>query len=132
MYRLSNDETLFESDKEASLKSLQMSIGRGAFFRVIESDGVIRGWILARIVRREFLKDLSLQQHFCCVSFKGIRAVRAVIKLHAALIEEAYIKNIRYVESSGSHMDTKNTFVRILEREGWERRGYLAVLDLQR
>ena len=50
--------------------------------------------------------------------------------LHQELIEEAKRLDIKLVMSTGSHFDEDNTFTKILERYGWERRGYIAIKKL--
>jgi tRNA 2-selenouridine synthase SelU len=56
----------------------------------------------------------------------GIKAVKAVVTLHHSLEREAKRLGIKRLISMSNHLDERNTFVRILEKEGWDRRHYLA------
>jgi hypothetical protein len=46
------------------------------------------------------------------------------------MIEEAKRLDIHLAMSTGSHLDENNTFTKILERYGWERRGHVAIKKL--
>jgi predicted N-acetyltransferase YhbS len=132
MYVKLNDEDFIPADKNKAIKSFYDLVKAGAFLRILDDeDGEIVAWILAQKVDHPHINGKILQQVFYASSLKGLRAARAVITLHRALIEEAERLQIRRVITLGSYLDENNTFVKILERDGWKRRHYAAVYDLK-
>jgi hypothetical protein len=121
---------VIRADYETSLKSMKQIIAVRGFLRVAEVDGKIGAWLLADVRRNECIKDALLQQCFFGSDLSGTNAVRAVILLHEALIDEARRRNINCIMSTGSNNDEKNVFTRILEKQGWKRIGYLATWHL--
>jgi adenine deaminase len=90
----------------------------------------IIGWIYATPGLNLHTKEKILQQIYFCSNQAGISAARVIKVLHEELIEEAKRLDIKLVMSTGSHFDEDNTFTKILERYGWERRGYIAIKKL--
>jgi hypothetical protein len=128
MYLSLNDESFLPASRSESIKSFKSLLTiPGVFIRVLEYDSKIVAWIYARPVKLDHLNHNVLQQIYYASSLSGIKAVKAVQMLHQSMYEEALKKKIPYVTSPGSHLDESFTFVRILEKYGWERRGFLAI-----
>jgi hypothetical protein len=130
LYIKYNREDLIPSDRETAIKAIRRYVTNNAFMRVLEVDGVIMAWLLAIVTQKDFVKGQVMQQVYYGSDFKGSKAFKAVVMLHDALLEEAELRKIRYVLSTGSNQDENNTFTRILEKAGWARVGSLAVYDL--
>jgi len=76
------------------------------------------------------MEEPMLQQIYYCSLATGLKAVKYIKILHNEMIEEAKSRGLNYCMSPGSHEDADRVFVRILERQGWQIRGYLAVKKL--
>ena len=132
LYIKMNDEEFIPANIDKSIKSFSNLVKSGAFLRILDDeDSEIVAWLLAQKVDHPHINGMVLQQYFYASSLKGLKAAKAVIILHRALIEEAKRLQIRYVFSLGSYLDENNTFVKILEKDGWKRRNYAAVYDLK-
>ncbi len=114
-------------DRDKSLLSMRRHVAAGQFFKVIEDNGEVIAWIAGAVLEREFIAEKYMQQIYYCSNQKGMKAYRCVVLLHKALIEESKKLNIRHVLSTGSHADTENVFVKILGKNGWSVRNYLAI-----
>jgi hypothetical protein len=117
-------------DRDKSLLSMRRHVAARQFFRVVEDDGEVIAWIAGAVLEREFIAEKYMQQIYYCSNQKGMKSYRCVVLLHQALVEEAKALGIKYVLSTGSHADTENVFVRILGKNGWNVRGYLAIFHL--
>lgn len=130
MYLDLNDESFVATDYISSYKNLFEWVRGNQFVRMVIRDGRILAWIYARPVQLAHMKEPMFQQIYYCSKQTGVLAVRLLVLLHEELIEEAKRRGITKVASPGSPLDDQNTMARILEKNGWKRRGYLAVLDL--
>jgi hypothetical protein len=101
-------------------KSQQCLIG-------VYKDNVLSGWLLA-LVSTPFLhsKEKVLSQVYYHTSLTGRDAVQAVYGVHRAMLAHAAHHRIPWVKSS-SYLDSNNTFLRILEKDGWTIRGSMAM-----
>jgi len=130
MYLKLNDETFIPADKQLAYDNLSNLVRRTKFVRMAIKDDKIIGWIYATPGLNLHTKEKILQQSYFCSNQTGISAARVIKFLHQELIEEAKRLDIKLVMSTGSHFDEDNTFTKILERYGWERRGYIAIKKL--
>jgi len=130
LYIKDNDETFIPASRKDSLEAMTNHLKSNAFFRILEDDGKIVAWILAKRHKPDHISQMVFQQMYYGSALKGIKSARAVKILHEALIEEAKRMNIKRIISSGNHLDTENVFTRILEKAGWKRRGYIATFEL--
>ena len=130
MYLKLNDETFIPADKQLAYDNLSNLVRRNKFVRMAIKDDKIIGWIYATPGLNLHTKEKILQQSYFCSNQTGISAARVIKFLHQELIEEAKRLDIKLVMSTGSHFDEDNTFTKILERYGWERRGYIAIKKL--
>ena len=130
MYLKLNDETFIPADKQLAYDNLSNLVRRNKFVRMAIKDDKIIGWIYATPGLNLHTKEKILQQSCFCSNQTGISAARVIKFLHQELIEEAKRLDIKLVMSTGSHFDEDNTFTKILERYGWERRGYIAIKKL--
>jgi hypothetical protein len=122
MYLCLNDESFLPADRDSALRSLNN--------RLINSLNLVYGdteaWLSASRVRPEHCNFDVLQQFYFASKLSGVKAYRAVVSLHDEMYEFAVKLKIPYCISPGSHMDVDNTFTRILEKNGWMRRGHVA------
>ena len=130
MYLKLNDENFIPADKQLAYDNLSNLVRRNKFVRMAVKDDKIIGWIYATPGLNLHTKEKILQQSYFCSNQTGISAARVIKFLHQELIEEAKRLDIKLVMSTGSHFDEDNTFTKILERYGWERRGYIAIKKL--
>lgn len=130
LYIKDNDETFIPANRKSSIEALSNHLKSGAFFRILEDDGEVVAWILAKRCKPDHISQMVFQQLYYGSSLRGIKSARAVKMLHDDLIMEAKRMNIKRIISTGNHLDTENVFTRILEKSGWKRRGYLATFEL--
>ena len=131
LYRQINDETFVEIDPDVSFASLRHVYRSRGFLRVVLEGDVVVAWIYCQPVSMMHVRYLSFQQIYYASSKTGLAAVKLVKLLHEAMLEEARRLKIQLAISMGSHMDSKHTFVRILEKAGWQRRGHAAIFRLR-
>jgi hypothetical protein len=93
---------------------------------VAEHNGSLVGFLYADKLHPIHMPFPVYQQLYCCTWDRGTVAAMAVKKLHERLFEEAEKRKLPLALSTGSHLDEDYVFTRMLERFGWERRGYLA------
>lgn len=126
-----NDPGFLTVCKDNCYKHLSQFARQGKFIRLkLDNDDKIIAWIFAAKVQSYHSASPMFQQLYYASSNKGIKAYRDVIDLHEEMIQEAKRLNIPMVISQGSHMDENNTFSRILEKNGWDRRGHTALKRL--
>lgn len=101
------------------------------YIRVIYHEGQIVGFIAAMYCASKHSPEWRLLQEYYCTNLKGFASAKAVRLAHRDMLEYAKRRGIGLVQSPGSHMDPDNVFVRILERDGWQRSGYLAQRRLE-
>lgn len=126
MYLEQNDNSFMEASRDEACMSLLQAVRRNKFVRVLRDNDSIVAWIYADTVKLQHQCNFNFQQLYYCSILAGVRSVRAVVDLHELMFNSAP-SNSKYCVSAGSHMDQSNTFARILEKHGWQRRGYLAV-----
>lgn len=117
-------DTWLRSSRSDSLQSMGIICRRG-YARVFKSDGKIIAFLLAMVERPSHTNLYVLRQLYFC-STGGVAGVRAMLALHDDLVLYAEELHIPLVMSCGSHFDENNKFTKLLEKHGWERRGYAA------
>lgn len=132
IYYSLNDHSYINVDKDESLQNLKQFYYKRDFIRIVKRENKIIAWILAIKNKQLHSKEFHLQQLYYACSEKGFTAYRCVILLHEAMIEEAKRIKVNLLLSQGSHLDENNTFTKILERNGWDRRGHTALYRLPR
>ncbi len=131
MYYALNDHSFIKVSKDRSIKFLLQFCKQNKFVRILlNSKDEIEAWIYADIGQPYHCDDKVMQQMYYASNQTGVRAYRNVVDLHNALLEEAKLRNISLVMSQGSHLDEQNVFTRILEKNGWDRRGHIALKRL--
>lgn len=128
MYLSQNDESFIPASYEKAYHILNQLVKRNKFVRMaLNSEDEIIGWIYGDIGEIPHVETRVMEQKYFTTNQEGIGAVRVIKLLHNALIQEAVSKDIKLITSHGNHLDENNVFVKILEKQGWERRGYLAI-----
>lgn len=127
MYLALNDYSFMPANREIAIKNLSLAVRRNKFVKVLKMNDKIVSWIYADSGASLHMSTNIIQQFYYCSELKGPAAYKSVKLLHDALIDYAEKKGYELIISSGSHFDKDYTFTRILEKLGWERRGYIAV-----
>jgi len=130
MYRALSDESFVTSDRNVAIANMWLLVRRKRFVRCLRRNGVIEAWIYADRVQLQHRATPHFQQLYYASSVSGIRAARYVVELHNMAAEYAKAEGYDLITSPGSHMDPDNVFARILEKNGWQRRGYIAAKAL--
>jgi hypothetical protein len=126
-----NDPSFLTPCKSNCYKNLLQFAKQNKFIRLkLDDNNKIVAWIFAAKVQSYHSDSPMFQQMYYASSNKGVKAYRDVVDLHNAMIVEAEQLKLSLVISQGSHMDENNTFSRILEKNGWERRGHTALKRL--
>ena len=128
-------DPLFPIDSEYAVKNAWQLIKSGAMNKVIEHDGQIVAFGLASVCSPYFhSRDREVQQTYYQTFVRGVTAVKALVCFHKTMIDYAATYRINKCTTS-SIMDSQDTFYRILEKEGWIRRGcimvYVLDMDIQ-
>jgi hypothetical protein len=91
-----------------------------------ELDGKLVGWIYGREANISHMNNKVFQQQYYASSLTGVAAVKLLTLLHDHMLSYAEDKGYEIVLSAGSHMDSSNVLARVLAKNGWDTRGYLA------
>jgi hypothetical protein len=121
---ISKDQWIPVSRQE-SLANLYTVWKSNKFLKVVKDDRKIIAWLYALIMQPPHQAFLSYYQQYCCTNSTPIKNYKAIKLLHEDLIQQAEEEEIPLVYSGGSHLDETLIFPRILEKLGWDRRGYL-------
>ncbi len=127
MYLSQNDYSFLPADRDVAYRNLDQAVRRNRFVRMYVKDGEILGWIYGLVNTNLHSDERMLQQIYFTSNQSGLSAARIVKVLHEELALEAQRLGINIVVSAGSHLDEDNTFTKLLEKFGWERRGHIAV-----
>ncbi len=132
MYLALNDEAFLPADRRKSLHSIERVFKQGQYLKVAKDENnTIVGWLYAAPANLDHSVQKVLQQRYFATNQRGVRAARIVVELHRDLVKHARFLAYDVVTSPGSHLDESNVFARILEREGWKRKGFMAALELK-
>ena len=126
MYLELNDFSFLSVDKNLAIQNLDLAVRRNKFVRMLKENNRIVAWLYADIGKSLHMNEKILQQYYYCSNLNGIRAFKAVKVLHEDLLKYAKENKYDLVFSLGSHLDEKYVFTRMLEKLGWQRRGYIA------
>jgi hypothetical protein len=126
MYAALNDYSFLPVVKSTAVKNLTSAVRRQKFVRVLKESNKIVAWLYADTGISLHMNERVLQQFYYCSDLTGTKAFKAVRALHEELLEYAKLNGYTIVFSPGSHFDEKYVFTRMLEKLGWERRGYIA------
>jgi hypothetical protein len=134
MYKDINDESFIHVDDAFALKRIReftkLSCTQGGFYLSVEGHTIV-GWMAYHVTSSQYGGERQVVQHVCGVAPKGLHGIRVQLELHEELIRRAYLVNAASVVSSGNPYDTSFVFARVLERQGWKRRGFMAIYELQ-
>lgn len=125
------EDPLFPVDERFALSNMNLLMRSKCLFKVILIDNKVVGWGCAKIGQPHlFSREKEVSLIYYQTILKGILAVKALKLFHKEMIVYALANKIQKCSTS-SIMDTQETFYRILEKEGWIRRGasMLYVLD---
>lgn len=131
MYLEYDKDDFLEKDRNRIIKSMQRCLTNNYQVRLIKEGSVVIAWIMFKDVFNEAMGIKVIQQSFYCSNVRGITAVKCVKLLHRELIEYAKKMKIRKCISTCSHNDTEFRFCKLLEKDGWATRGYIAMYDVK-
>lgn len=97
------------------------------YVKIIEHNRTIVGFIAGAITTSKHSREKYLLQEYYVTNLKGFSAAKAVFLAHRDFEKFARDQRISMVISQGSHMDPDHTFTRLLEKDGWSRRGHIAI-----
>lgn len=126
-FNYANGKDFMDCNLEIAYKNLDLAVRMKSYVRVLRENQEIIAWLYAVPSKSFHSNKKTLQQLYYSSNQKGIKAYKCISLLHKDLINYAEEKKYQLVTSSGSHLDNDNTYVRILEKLGWERRHYLAI-----
>ena len=127
LYLALNDFSFLPASRPKSIRELSTAVRMNKLVLMALLDDKIVGWIYAREANISHIENSVLQQYYYASNLTGIKAVKLLSVLHQAMFDYAEDKGFELVMSSGSHMDSKNVLTRVLAKDGWDTRGYLAV-----
>ena len=127
MYLALNDENFLPASRDLAIKRLDLLVRRKRYVRVLTNNSTPIAWLYADISDVQHCNKRIIQQNYYASNTSGVLAYKCVKLLHEDLISYAIEKRFQVIISPGSHMDPDNTFARILEKLGWERRHYIAL-----
>ncbi len=130
-YSKANDESFLPVHFDSALNYIRLQWRLGSFIRILIKDSVRVGFVLAiksNAAAHSNLKAL-IQNYYWC-ELTGFSAAKMVIFVHDELEKEARKQRLPLLISTGSHLDTTNSFTRILAKHGWDTRGYIAIKKL--
>jgi len=125
-----NDHDFMPVHADYAYQHFWAHVKSGKYNQLYLEDNVIKGGILCNLSRNMHCNATFLKQDYFFTSEKGVKAFKIVKVLHEKMIEEAIRCNCPMAISTGSHLDEDYTFTRILEKLGWQRRGYVAIKHL--
>jgi len=131
MYYDLNDHDFLDADIDTAIKNLFKIVRIKRFVRVVrdENDKII-AWIYAEKIRLLHMNYDVMQQIYYASNQTGLKAARCIKLLHNELIDYAISRNLNTIISPGSHLDPDFIFAKILEKQGWDRRGHIAIKKL--
>lgn len=127
LYLAFNDFSFMPANRIKAIRELAHAVRMNKFVLMAEFDGKLVGWIYARDAHISHIENKALQQYYYASNLTGIRAVQLLTTLHQRMFDYAEEQGYEIVLSAGSHMDTTNVLPRVLSKNGWDTRGYLAV-----
>jgi len=113
-------------DRAYTIRFMTEAAKRQQFFRLIRLGEELVGWFLAKEIGLGHTQAKTFQQMYYMTNLTGVRAVKAVILAHEAIEDRACELGMEIVASTASHNDPAFVLTRILEKQGWTRRGYYA------
>ena len=127
MYIAMNPEGFLPADYTSSYRYLFEAVRVGKFVWCIKSKGKITAWMLAEVGVFPHANYKVFQQKYYCSNTTGMSSARSIKMLHNKMTETAGELRIPYSVSQGSPLDEANIFSKILEKAGWQRKGFLAI-----
>jgi hypothetical protein len=122
------------ADYKTCLSQVSAARSRKAYIRVLVNEdtrgkgsGEVLGYIYGNPTPSLYTPFKWFSQQMCWTNEPGLRGVRIIRMLHDDMFKYAEDNGFPIVSTSCSHLDEDLKFVKVLERFGWERRGYMAV-----
>ena len=127
-------DPLFPPDEKYFFKNILRLWQSGASVKVVLKDKLIVSWGCI-VISAPYLhsREVEASQMYYQTLLEGISAVKSLRMYHAEIIKFARKHKVSKCTTS-SIMDSQETFYRILEKDGWKRRGCFMVynLDIER
>ena len=131
IYMAQNDFTFLRIDSATCLQSMMLHWKQLKYIKIIEKDKKIVGFIMASLVTSRHCAAKHVVQDYYCTNLSGISSALAVKHSHRDLLEYAKKMRAAFVISQSSHMDAECIFTKLLEKDGWQRRNYVAIKHLE-
>jgi hypothetical protein len=127
---LDYDDGFLPVNREVCHENILLHWKRLGYIRIIHHANRIVGFIAGSPIMTKHSKEKVLLQEYFCTNLTGFAAAKAVKLAHRDMVNYARAQRLFVIMSCGSHMDPDHTFTRILEREGWGRKGHVALLRI--
>lgn len=127
IYISQNEENFIPSDRKAAVFNACNHWKRGSFVRVIESNDIIVGIIVAVVLIPEYSIYSQLYSCYYTTNLKGYSAVSALKLTHEAMIKYAEESGIAFIVVQSNFFDDRQKLPKILEKFNWHRRNHGAV-----
>lgn len=131
LYISQNDPSFFKVNPQICYNNLINHWRSLGYLSVIRKDNRIVAWINANELRSRHSSERFLMQEYYCSILSGFSAAKAVRLAHNDLIQEGLRRKVDYVMSIAGPKDPTCVLTRILEKDGWIRRGHIAKYNLK-
>jgi len=108
------------------LRSLETDWKLGKLVKIAIKDGEIIGGICGDFLEIDYCPYLIYSQKHCMIYSEGYSSAIVLKLLHEELYRKGELLGAHLIYSTANFNDVNLSFVKILERFGWGRKGYLA------
>jgi hypothetical protein len=130
LYLAHSDDHAIPTHRPTAIANLTRLIPGNFFETILDKDVNVSAWMLGLETGSPHHNKRQFQQNYYASNLHGVAAVKAILTLHDSFEDYCRKKKGDIIVSSGSHLDERNVFARVLEKHGWIRRHYLAIKHL--
>jgi hypothetical protein len=123
------NDNFINFDKEIALQKLFISCRSGHFARIIKEDNELIAWILASTATYDFSNELIFKIRMFLSNQSGVKGFKCIEILHEEVIDEAKRLKIKRVFTENNFYNERLVYVKLLEKLGWKRKGYMAYFE---